>query len=169
MLCVQIKSYLSNDRDNISLQNIIQCSVSKDASVTLLFEQVTAVSARLCIFIKPLNTLNHAKISGLLISEIKFHDRSSSHREAIAVGPRLDTGGCFRKLWDNISCSKPLSVKSMSGSECSLLWEKSTIRRPDMDLNSSVGMLVSWLCDRSNTCKHVCIQLPCILCTECLK
>jgi len=121
MLCVQIQFYLSNDRDNISLQNIIQCTVLKDASVTLLFEQVTAVPACLCIFIKPINTLNHEKTSGLLSSEIKFHDRSSSHREAIAVAPRLDTGGCLRKLWDNISCSKPLSVKSMSGSECSLL------------------------------------------------
>jgi hypothetical protein len=118
---------------------------------------------------KPINTLNHEKTSGLLSSEIKFHDRSSSHREAIAVAPRLDTGGCLRKLWDNISCSKPLSVKSMSGSECSLLWDKSTIRRPDTDLNSSVGMLISLLCERSKTCKQVCIQLACILCTEWLK
>jgi hypothetical protein len=76
---------------------------------------------------------------------------------------------CLRKLWDNVSPSKPLSVKSMSGRECSLLWDKSTIRRPDVDLNSSVGMLVSWLCERSNTCKQVFIQLSCILCTECLK
>lgn len=105
------------------------------------------------IFIKPLTTLNHEKTSGLLSSEIEFHDRSRSHRETIALGPRLDTGGCLRKLWDNISCSKPFSVKSMSGRECSLLWDKSTIRRPDVDLNSSVGMLVSWLCERSNTCK----------------
>jgi hypothetical protein len=72
-------------------------------------------------------------------------------------------------LWDNISCSKPLSVKSMSGSECSLLWDKSTVCRPDTDLNSSVGMLISWLCERNNTCKQVRIQLPCILCTEWLK
>jgi hypothetical protein len=67
-------------------------------------------------------------------------------------------------LWDNISCSKPLSVKSMSGNECSLLWDKLTVRRPDTDLNSSVGMLIRWLCERSNTCKQMCIQLPCILC-----
>lgn len=157
MLCVQIQSYLSNDRDNISLQIIIECTVSKDASASLLFEQLTAVPACPFIFIKPLNTLNHEKTSGLLSSEIKFHDKSRSHREAIAVGPRLDIGGCLRKLWDNISCSKPLSVKSMSGSECSLLWDKLTIRRPDMDLNNSVGMVVSWLCERSNTCKQVCI------------
>lgn len=144
------------DKENINLQNIMQCTMSKDTSVTLLSEQVTAVPTCPCIFIKPLNTLNHEKTSGLLSSEIQFHDRSSSHREAMAMGPRLDTGGCLRKLWDNISCSKPLSGKSMSGSECSLLWDKSTIRRPDMDLNSSVGMLVSWFCERSNTCKQVC-------------
>jgi len=166
LLCYVYKSNLIYLMTETTLASKILYSAVCPKMLQWHFEQVTAVSACLCIFIKPLNTLNHAKISGLLISEIKFHDRSSSHREAIAVGPRLDTGGCLRKLWDNISCSKLLSVKSMSGSECSLLWEKSTIRRPDMDLNSSVGMLVSWLCERSNTCKQVCIQLLCILCTE---
>lgn len=121
LLCYAYKSNLvSLMIDITSLQNIIQWTVSKDAPVTLS-ENVTALKVSPCVFIQPLNTLNHEKTSGLFSSEIEFHDRSRSHRVAIAAVPRLDTGMCLRKLWDNISRSKPLSVKSMSGRECSLL------------------------------------------------
>jgi hypothetical protein len=107
------------------------------------------------IFIMLLSTLNCKKMSGLLSDVMEFHDRSSSHRVAAAAVPRLDTGRWLSRLWDKLSRSMPPSVKSASGREGSLLWDISSTRRPDVDLNSSAGMLVSKLWESSNTCKHM--------------
>lgn len=130
--------------------------------MTVTSELVTAVD------VSPLRTLNRDKTSGLLRDTMEFQDRWSSHRVAAAAGPRLDTGRSVSWLWAKASRSIPLSVKSASGRERSLLWDMSTTRRPEVGLNSSAGMLVSWLCDRINTCKcqvFRCRSL-CVLCTQ---
>lgn len=110
-----------------------------------------------------LPTLNRENTSGLLSSTMEFHDRLSSHRVAAVAVPRLDTGTWLSELWESTSCSKPPWVKRVSGSDCSLLWDMSTTRRPDVGLNSCVGMLVSRLWARSNTCKQMFYRLLCIL------